>query len=940
MTCTPGSPVETIDCSDSLDHVAIAKKTTVCNNDGNGTLPGDCAIQQCEDGYRLSENACAPRPCTPNQSQSPVSCTGEAPHSAYATKSKICNPAGDAYIYGNCVVTQCESGYTLSNNACLVQQCAPNQDLGTISCIQDIPHSTAATRTKKCNNNGTGFMYGACIAASCEPNYTLTSNACFSANQVMVVTASPATIQEGETSTLTWSTTSAVASVLIDGVAVNLNGSVSAAPLVSVQYVFKALDSNRAIISKIMLPVTVIPVSPPPLPPPPTGERRFTAGPIPIDGFKGSVMAQAAFRFRPNIRAGQRLSGIVTISVEHQIYAPTGVLYRLLIDGVPQPSTTIDTRQWSDGTHVVAFQVIDTLGKLVSNGSRVAVFNNSTAAFTSLQDQAIVPEIWIGGANSFNSLAWGRVNVLEPAAYPLDPELSRHPSAATDADRRRLVTERIWWVEGLNHQGTPLWQNTPILMKNKRGDYFVKQFNPESRGGLTPVQALPYVETAPAYDGPRGIGWLNPYSTLTPAPQILNSGQTGWVGVDLAGRVMRVDITGEVTTILGPRSVSGVLGTDDDELTVNLAARLANGEKEYVGDSGGLPLKQAQDIWTCNSFPFEGVIADTGNNRIVEIHFEKRKLMRTWRIPPLPVTGGPTSNPTKAPTSVWASLETQSAGTAWYAVNPDGLWRQQIIMDASNAPTAHSTVIEKVADIPNAFWVRGDRMRVYVLTLDNGIYEYVPATRTVIERRPRDTYSEGFVFMAVDENGSIGPRGRIYRGNTGTANSSVGKTTIYWHDPDNWSTGTIGKELIINRVVYGSWQALYDAFGHYMWGFAPHTSLPKFISAGITSSSWFIWTAALGDKPIADPAISNAGMTEWRYGQMDIYPSMSSFFGFYGHGAIGYSADIFRDYKTYGEARGAMRAFLDPLFPAGVPEVDRENMTKQLFAQRTRKHFQ
>ena len=87
----------------------------------------------------------------------------------------------------------------------------------------------------------------------------------------------------------------------------------------------------------------------------------------------------------------------------------------------------------------------------------------------------------------------------------------------------------------------------------------------------------------------------------------------------------RLDLTGEVSTILGPRSVAGVIGTDNDDIEYDLEARLAAGEKEYVGDHGGKPLAQPTDIWVCDSFPFEGVIADRSNDPIVEIEFENRE---------------------------------------------------------------------------------------------------------------------------------------------------------------------------------------------------------------------------------------------------------------------------------------------------------------------------
>jgi hypothetical protein len=92
--------------------------------------------------------------------------------------------------------------------------------------------------------------------------------------------------------------------------------------------------------------------------------------------------------------------------------------------------------------------------------------------------------------------------------------------------------------------------------------------------------------------------------------------------------------------------------------------------------------------------------------------------------------------------------------------------------------------------------------------------------------------------------------------------------------------------------------------------------------------------------PVADPAIPFAGTLEWRNGKLDEYLPMAAAFGYHGHGQIGYTADDFLLLKTWAEARDPMRAALDPLFPPTMPEADRENVTKMLFAQRTRKHFQ
>ncbi len=650
---------------------------------------------------------------------------------------------------------------------------------------------------------------------------------------------------------------------------------------------------------------------------------KFVHGLVPVDGYKSTNGAWIALR--PKLLDGERLSGTVTITEIGNEYLQPPVPWRLLVDGVPQVSTTIDTTEWPDGTHVLSCQVIDPLGHDRRSGSRVVVLNNSGSPITSLEDHAVVASQY-ASAKPHSSLAWGRVRVGAPRAYPLDPQLGQHPVATTDADRVRLATEKIWWVEGLNHVPTPLWKPLPVLMKNRDGDYFVKQYNPQGGGsGAKAKEALPHVQRAPAYDGPRGVGWLSPYTTLIPDRyKVLDSGQTGWIGVSKAGRVVRVDIDGRVKTILGPHSVSGVVGTDNADSTIGMVERLARGEKEYVGDDNGLALELSHDIWVCDSFPFEGVIADMGNDRVVEIHFDEQRLMRSW-----PITDV---------TSVWGSFETQQElHIAWFAANPEGLWRHVINADENGKPTGHG-VIEKVADIPDAFWVRLIGMRVFVMDLYRAIYEYNPVTHAVTEIRPRDVENHSFVFMAIDEFGSIGPKHRLYW------SSSKDKTSIHWIDTTDWTTGYFGyhnqARLLANKAIYGSWTALTDPFGHYMWGFAPHTTLPKAISAGITSSSWFLWSACLGPQPAPDPKVTYDGTDEWRWGVRDSYLPPGAVWGFHGHGQIGYSADQFRDYKTWTDARQPILDALESFFWPELTAQDRDNVAEMLFMQRTRKRFQ
>ena len=249
---------------------------------------------------------------------------------------------------------------------------------------------------------------------------------------------------------------------------------------------------------------------------------------------------------RPELATGQRLSGVVTIGavivpydggpVEPDSEATLATVEkRLLVDGVPQGSfatgldPVVDTTQWPDGTHVVGVQVMSASYQL-SHIARVVVFNNSGVPTTSKNNQAVVG-FWWGSSTNFTSLAWARADVGDSVAYPLPHPTGHIHPPPTDADRERLATEAVWWLEGLHHQGTGLYSNFPVLAKNQHGDCFVRTWNPQ--GFSTSLDSHPTAQAAPAFDGPRGICMVSPYSTLVPGTRILASGQTGWLGVDI-----------------------------------------------------------------------------------------------------------------------------------------------------------------------------------------------------------------------------------------------------------------------------------------------------------------------------------------------------------------------------------------------------------------------
>lgn len=641
---------------------------------------------------------------------------------------------------------------------------------------------------------------------------------------------------------------------------------------------------------------------------------QWTSGVTPTDGYINGTSAPidvaSTHYVILSVQSGQRLSGVVTISHKStdkfgRTGRDVGVPLRLLVDGVPQTGFeadtmwTLDTTKFPDGTHVLGVQVQDASYNL-ANSSTIVVVNNSTTALTSTQQQAVV-----GGreppasSNMTNSLAWGRIDVRPSQAYPLGHPRTTHPLPMTDADRTRLANDNIWWVEGLTHQGTGLYTLYPLLVKNEQGDYFIRQWNPLCHSSS--LVSLPCVAASPQFDGPRGVAMLSPYASLVAGRKVLASGYKGWLGVDISGRLMDVDISGEVTTIFGPRSVAGVVQSDPYRTTLTLNQRIAAGEKEFVGT--GERLVMPQDLWPVDDDLI--AVADTGANRVSHVSRSQKKIMTSYSC-----TGV---------SSVWIGL-----GEEWFACT-GGLYKL----------TVESAVLQ--SSIADAFWIRGDeeRGKIYILTKKMSLYEFDPATGMSTLRVQGGSTVFNFVFMDVDVRGNIGPKGRIY---FSMVNSFASNTGINYVTPGVWTQASWQLKVQNAGNRYTSMQASNDIFGHYLWGFSIHPEEAVWVSVGIANTSWKIGTGHVGQLPELDPALTPAVWLDgkalaWQ-GIQDKSLGLGSIFGMLGHGGLGYSVDEFRRSSI-----ADIRTAIDPFLPADIADSSRTNLASFLWAQRSRPHF-
>jgi hypothetical protein len=92
------------------------------------------------------------------------------------TQMVTCNSNGSAFEkYGTCTVNRCNSGYFLSDGACLEQTCSPGSTKSQACSISN----GAGTQMVTCNSNGSAVEnYGACVANSCNIGYSLSYGVC------------------------------------------------------------------------------------------------------------------------------------------------------------------------------------------------------------------------------------------------------------------------------------------------------------------------------------------------------------------------------------------------------------------------------------------------------------------------------------------------------------------------------------------------------------------------------------------------------------------------------------------------------------------------------------------------------------------------------------------------------------------------------------------
>jgi len=299
-------------------------------------------------------------------------------------------------------------------------------------------------------------------------------------------------------------------------------------------------------------------------------------------------------------RNGETVNGTVALQAGYynrQGYAePTpDIRYAFTVNGeavspILQSGQTFqwDTTSYNDGGHALGVIIVDgteNLGKYRAYASGVYVDNQPGAPSGPMSTPSF--------GNAIGSQLFGAT----PDAVTIDPStdlpgaapapMTHVQTAPVHAQPDRFTdpmdahANHNWFIEALTQSNTGLYQGDPGLYLTKDGNPIIRNYYPQVADDA--LESLDRVLRQNTKPGERNDNVVSPYVTYAPNPD-----GPGYIGVDLAGWVYRVDETGKVTTIAGREVREEVIPLDYRDTSIDQQT-LADHQVRWVDDFGHAP---------------------------------------------------------------------------------------------------------------------------------------------------------------------------------------------------------------------------------------------------------------------------------------------------------------------------------------------------------------
>jgi hypothetical protein len=555
-------------------------------------------------------------------------------------------------------------------------------------------------------------------------------------------------------------------------------------------------------------------------------------------------------------RGGER--AVSGVSLRYVVFTPQGEreISPVLTDRFAH---TWDSTALPDGTYALGIKFIDAPNlQLLRFRPLSLIVDNLPGPVTGPQD---VPVIGFFYDDDYAPAAvdWVRYGGTRasPAVHPYPYQ--RVPSARTLSNPASLVdNNKMWFTEPLVHAILPLYEDAPSFYRTAAGHVITAGFLPESDN--TSEKALEAVKRHDLYDGGRNDNTIDPYSTLVPDPA-----GPGWYGVDISGRVFRVEPAGRVTTVAGWVSRKEVLPIDYRDLSTPYSV-FSSTQKKLIGSfQNDVLLEKPNDLAFDPFTPGILYIADTGNHRIAKIDLRGTVAVITT-FAGAPGQKGYSDGPAGAarfnePYSLVASpadgslyvadmennairkvspqgVVTTVAGASTRTAVPAGDAGKQLVFQQKDSSTANKSISAASINYPQVIrldsrgnlivgepWTRSVRR----VNFSSGMVEriaYLPG---------KDSHQGTWIWLDVDVKGNIGPADDILVAISETL--SVVSNRIVWRFS---ADGSRGGEAVPHgwpsSAYSGRANHVFEPVGHYPWAVAIDDEEARFVTTGFGTS--------------------------------------------------------------------------------------------------------
>ncbi len=410
--------------------------------------------------------------------------------------------------------------------------------------------------------------------------------------------------------------------------------------------------------------------------------------------------------------------------------------------------------------------------------------------------------------------------------YPL----TSSPPASTLPDPSVLLNQDRWFIHPLTQTISGLFQPNLDFFTTPDGHIFTTGFY--SRNGLTAEGAVGYAERHALTDGGRNDNGVSPYSSFVPNPD-----GPGWVGVDISGRVFRVEEDGSVRTLVGRVTSRDVVPYYERDLSISTPDLYAHQKITLGSFANGQLFNMPDDLAFDPRDHSILYIADTLNHRIAKVsNLNGATPVVTTYAGTFGVEGYADGAASQAKFNSPYSIVAAPDGTLYVAdrnnkavrkISPNGI--VTTLVGANNPDIPSTTVVSPQV-------IRFDsKGNIIVGDTDNPsgitLYRIDLASRQVVKIQDFGLGSGGsWIWLDVDTKGNVGPRDDILVAiTTGFNNTFTGRVSA----DGSRSTRFLGNGN--NRTTFGVATGSNDGMGHYPWAIAIDDQEARVLGTGFGS---------------------------------------------------------------------------------------------------------